>query len=112
MGLLSSVKRFLASAWRRCLGRRAIEPPRSPATRPGPKVRQEVTPAKPSPKDVEKPSAWAFDEQLLNVIGLPKERPTDLVVGVDFGTSCTKIVIQSPYKLGGRAVAVPFRGAR
>ena len=35
-------------------------------------------------------------------------RTTDIVVGLDFGTSCSKVVVQSPYTLGGRAVAVPF----
>ena len=35
-------------------------------------------------------------------------RPTDIVIGLDFGTSCSKVVMQSPYTLGGRAIAVPF----
>lgn len=39
------------------------------------------------------------------------DRITDIVIGVDFGTSCSKVVVQSPYKLGGRAVAVPFAEA-
>ena len=38
----------------------------------------------------------------------PSRHPVDLVVGFDFGTSCTKVVIQSPTKLRGRAVAVDF----
>lgn len=36
---------------------------------------------------------------------------TPIVIGVDFGTSCTKVVCQSPYKLAGRAVVVPFEKA-
>ena len=34
--------------------------------------------------------------------------PTVIVIGVDFGTSCSRVVIRSPYKLRGRAIAVPF----
>ena len=36
----------------------------------------------------------------------------DLVVGFDFGTSCTKVVVQSPFIAGSRAVAVPWCGDR
>lgn len=32
----------------------------------------------------------------------------DVVIGLDFGTSCTKVVIRTPYHYGGRAFAVPF----
>jgi len=35
----------------------------------------------------------------------------DIVVGFDFGTSCTKIILRSPYQYGGRAYAVPFAEA-
>ncbi|MFP3937177.1 MAG: hypothetical protein ACLFVW_02455 [Phycisphaerae bacterium] len=35
----------------------------------------------------------------------------DIVVGLDFGTSCTKIILRSPYQYGGRAYAVPFAEA-
>lgn len=45
---------------------------------------------------------------LLQFPGSRKIQVTEIVVGYDFGTSSSKIVIQSPYKLGGRAVAVPF----
>lgn len=45
------------------------------------------------------------DPELLQYPGR-KIATTDVVVGLDFGTSCTKVVIQSPFKLGGRAVAV------
>jgi hypothetical protein len=33
------------------------------------------------------------------------------VIGFDFGTSCTKIILRSPYHYGGRAFAVPFAEA-
>lgn len=36
------------------------------------------------------------------------QQSTELVVGLDFGTSSCKVAVQSPYKLGGRAVFVPF----
>ena len=35
---------------------------------------------------------------------------TDLVVGLDFGTVCTKVVIRSPFAFGARATAVQFPG--
>ncbi len=35
-------------------------------------------------------------------------RSCDVVVGFDFGTSCSKIVVRTPYEHGGRAYAVPF----
>lgn len=34
----------------------------------------------------------------------------DLVIGLDFGTSCTKVVIRSPFVARGHAIAVPFDG--
>jgi len=34
--------------------------------------------------------------------------PIDAVMGLDFGTSSTKVVIQNPTLAGGRSVAVPF----
>ena len=36
----------------------------------------------------------------------------DLVVGLDFGTSCTKVVVRSPFIAGARAVAVRWRDVR
>jgi len=33
----------------------------------------------------------------------------DVVIGLDFGTSCTKVVLRTPYLYGNRAFAVPFR---
>lgn len=35
-------------------------------------------------------------------------RPCDVVVGFDFGTSCSKIVVRTPYEHGDRAYVVPF----
>ena len=35
-------------------------------------------------------------------------KPLDIVVGVDFGTSATKVVIHAPYHTGNPAFAVPF----
>lgn len=32
----------------------------------------------------------------------------DIVMGLDFGTSCTKVVIRTPFAAGHRAAAVPF----
>lgn len=34
----------------------------------------------------------------------------DLVMGFDFGTSCSKVVVRSPFMLRSRAVVVPWRG--
>ncbi len=45
---------------------------------------------------------------LLQFDGAKGTPPTDLVVGFDFGTSSSKVVLQSPYKLESRAVAVDF----
>ncbi len=39
-------------------------------------------------------------------------RPVDIVVGLDFGTAFTKVVIRSPWEFGNRAYAVPLSGAR
>ena len=33
----------------------------------------------------------------------------DVVIGLDFGTSCTKVVLRTPYLYGNRAFAVPFK---
>ncbi|OPX24708.1 MAG: hypothetical protein B1H05_04710 [Candidatus Cloacimonas sp. 4484_140] len=37
-----------------------------------------------------------------------QERNCDIIIGLDFGTSCTKVVIRSPYEHGGSAYPVPF----
>ena len=37
-----------------------------------------------------------------------KGQVVDIVVGFDFGTSSSKVVLQTPYKLGARAIAVDF----
>lgn len=33
----------------------------------------------------------------------------DVVIGFDFGTSCSKVIVRTPYQNDGRAFAVPFR---
>jgi hypothetical protein len=38
----------------------------------------------------------------------PSRETTDVVIGLDFGTSCTKVVVRTPYIDRGWAVAVPF----
>ena len=39
--------------------------------------------------------------------GLPSET-MDLVIGFDLGTSCSKVIIRSPFALRSRAIAVPW----
>lgn len=41
----------------------------------------------------------------------PTGRDCYVVIGVDFGTSCTKVVIRTPYEAGNPAYAVPFGAA-
>lgn len=48
---------------------------------------------------------------MLQFANTPKIQKTDIIVGLDFGTSCTRVVMQSPHKLGGRTMAVPFEGS-
>src|SRR5437867_3431371 len=38
------------------------------------------------------------------------QRETDAILGLDFGTSCTKVVIRTPYLPSGEAFAIPFDG--
>jgi len=40
----------------------------------------------------------------------PSQRQLDLVLGLDFGTSSSKVAIRSPFTAGGRAFIVPFGG--
>ncbi|MBN2571079.1 MAG: hypothetical protein JXA68_03030 [Ignavibacteriales bacterium] len=37
-----------------------------------------------------------------------KYSETDIVIGFDFGTSCTKIVLQSPFAFNRRSILIPF----
>ncbi len=37
-------------------------------------------------------------------------RPVDAIIGVDFGTSCSKVVVRTPFVDSGRAVAIPSPG--
>lgn len=46
--------------------------------------------------------------QLLQFPGHSATTETDIVIGFDFGTSCSKVALQSPYKLGGRTMIVDF----
>lgn len=39
---------------------------------------------------------------------IPGRQAIDLVIGLDFGTAATKVVVRSPFYAGGRAVAVSF----
>ncbi len=54
------------------------------------------------------PSGRAETEELLQFANSKLQQTTDIVIGFDFGTSCTKVVIQSPFKLNARSVAVDF----
>lgn len=48
------------------------------------------------------------NNELLQFSGNPKGHAIDVVVGFDFGTSCAKGAIQTPYALGGRTMFVSF----
>lgn len=50
----------------------------------------------------------AAEEPFLQFPRRRKTGQTDIVIGLDFGTSSSKVVLRSPYKLGGRAMAVPY----
>ena len=54
------------------------------------------------------PSAGAGQEYLDQTVATSGQVPRDVVIGVDLGTSCTKVVIRTPFAAGGRAVPVPF----
>lgn len=40
--------------------------------------------------------------------GQPSNKACDVVIGFDFGTSCTKVILQTPYSYGKWCCAVPF----
>ena len=61
------------------------------------------SPQQPRSSNAASPLATQFDGSTGEV--------TDLVVGLDFGTSCTKAVIRSPFAFRSRATAVRWRGA-
>lgn len=48
------------------------------------------------------------DPELLQFPGRAGAETTELVIGFDFGTSCSKVAVQSPYKLGGRVSFAEF----
>ena len=60
------------------------------------------SPQQPRSSNAASPLATRFDGSTGEV--------TDLVVGLDFGTSCTKAVIRSPFAFRSRATAVRWRG--
>ncbi len=82
--------------------------------RPSPHLGGVDTPS--APARVVKPSARpaihlgndSLDPELLQFPRAGTGAPTDLVVGFDFGTSCCKVAIQSPYKLDGRVSFANF----
>ncbi len=47
------------------------------------------------------------DESAMQFQELPSET-MDLVIGFDLGTSCSKVIIRSPFALRSRAIAVPW----
>lgn len=47
-------------------------------------------------------------DDLLQFAGQGARATTDIVVGLDFGTSCCKVALQSPYKLDGRVAFAEF----
>lgn len=90
MGLLARIH----DVFRRLLGGREgarAERPLSAPGGPGP-----VVATRPLPDD------------LLQFPGQAAAGPTDIVIGLDFGTSCCKVALQSPYKLDGRVVFSEF----
>lgn len=64
-----------------------------------------------SPPHIVRTTRETDDQDFLQFSGSRGLQVTPIVIGVDFGTSCTKVVCQSPYKLAGRAVVVPFEKA-
>jgi len=79
---------------RRSLQRRAQGTPEPKTTREKQKVR---------PKSTQVSSTRKKSTSFPRPMG-----PVDLVIGVDFGTSCTKVMIRSPFVYGGRVVPVPL----
>ena len=54
-------------------------------------------------------AASIANESATQFVGHRTDRePADLVIGLDFGTSCTKVVVRSPYMYRSRAVAVKW----
>lgn len=50
----------------------------------------------------------ALPEDLLQFPTAQRVLTTDVVIGLDFGTSCCKVAVQSPLKLGGRVIFAQF----
>lgn len=53
-------------------------------------------------------TAHQLPSDLLQFSAVPAGAITDVVVGFDFGTSCAKVAMQTPYALGGRTVIIDF----
>ena len=49
-----------------------------------------------------------YEVQRTQFPGSKKTAICDVVIGLDFGTSCTKVVLRTPYLHNNRALAVPF----
>lgn len=50
----------------------------------------------------------SLPDDLLQFAGARRGTETDIVIGFDLGTSSAKVVLQTPYALGGRIVAADF----
>lgn len=50
----------------------------------------------------------ALPDDLLQFPAGQRVLTTDIVIGLDFGTSCCKVAVQSPLKLGGRVIFAEF----
>ena len=49
-----------------------------------------------------------YEIQKTQFPGSKKTSICDVMIGLDFGTSCTKVVLRTPYLYNNRALAVPF----
>jgi hypothetical protein len=91
---------------------RSPTPPAAPAPPPAPPVKYAVAPPAETRSTLtpEAPAIMVGPPADLLQFGVPHRRgvETDVVVGLDFGTSSAKVVIQTPYKLSRRAVPVDF----
>src|SRR5262249_35783359 len=83
----------------------------APARRPSQVVRTGAsqTPAKERAQHPQAPhSRRELPPEFLQFSSTPSGTVTDIVVGFDFGTSCAKVAMQTPYALGARTVVIDF----
>ncbi len=89
---------------------------RLPVETPAPVIREAAGPPVPSSERAERPKPIAR-HRLRKVtphpwstqfVEPPHRKNAYLVIGLDFGTSCSKVVIRSPFMFEARALAVPF----